>query len=404
MQFDVRALSPDHLMVRLTVDAHDESDVRRQMEIRGLFAASISPASGGLGIGLGNGLRLRGARRSRMSLTLFSQELLALLNAGLSIVECLEALLEKENNAAASAMLSSLLSGLRDGKRFSGVLAEQEALFPPLYIGIVRAAEDTSDLPHALTRYIAYQQRIDSVREKLVSAAIYPLILLAVGGAVSAFLIGYVVPRFAEVYQSAGRNLPWLSQLLLDWGQFATSHGNVLLPAAVLATFLFYRWLRNLHTRGGIAPLLARIPGVGERIKIMQLSRLYITLGMLLEGGISIVVAIDTVQGMVSADLRANLLASKHAIQSGQALSSAFETHGLSTPISLRMLRVGERSGGLGQMLTQSASFYDGEISRWIERFLRMFEPILMAAIGLIVGAIVVLLYMPIFDLAGGLT
>ena len=400
MQFDVRALSPDHLMVRLTVDAHDESDVRRQMEIRGLFAASISPVSGGLG----SSLRLRGTRRSRVSLTLFSQELLALLNAGLSIVECLEALLEKENNAAASAMLSSLLSGLRDGKRFSGVLAEQEELFPPLYIGIVRAAEDTSDLPHALTRYIAYQQRIDSVREKLVSAAIYPLILLAVGGAVSAFLIGYVVPRFAEVYQSAGRNLPWLSQLLLDWGQFATSHGNVLLPAAVLAAFLLYRWLRNLRARGGIAPLLARIPGVGERIRIIQLSRLYITLGMLLEGGISIVVAIDTVQGMVSTDLRANLLAAKHAIQSGQALSSAFETHGLSTPISLRMLRVGERSGGLGQMLTQSASFYDGEISRWIERFLRMFEPILMAAIGLIVGTIVVLLYMPIFDLAGGLT
>ena len=252
MQFDVRALSSEHLMVRLTVDAHDESDVRRQMETRGLYAAAISPVRSGLG----SGLRLRSARPTRLSLTLFSQELLALLNAGLSIVECLEALLEKESNTTASAMLSRLLSGLRDGKRFSGVLAEQDELFPPLYIGIVRAAEDTSDLPHALTRYIAYQQRIDSVRDKLVSAAIYPLILLAVGGAVSAFLIGYVVPRFAEVYQSTGRNLPWLSQLLLGWGQFATSHGAVLLPVALLAAFLLYHGMRRLLARGGIAPLL----------------------------------------------------------------------------------------------------------------------------------------------------
>jgi general secretion pathway protein F len=125
---------------------------------------------------------------------------------------------------------------------------------------------------------------------------------------------------------------------------------------------------------------------------------------MLLEGGISIVAAIDTVQDMVTVPLRANLVAAKQKIQSGLALSSAFDAHGLSTPISLRMLRVGERSGELGQMLTQSATFYDGEISRWIERFMRMFEPLLMTGIGLIVGVIVVLLYMPIFDLAGGMT
>jgi general secretion pathway protein F len=150
--------------------------------------------------------------------------------------------------------------------------------------------------------------------------------------------------------------------------------------------------------------VLTRVPGIGERVRIVELSRLYLTLGMLLEGGISIVAAMDTVQGMVTADMRTNLMATKQKVEMGLALSAAFDAHGLSTPISLRMLRVGERSGELGQMLTQSASFYDGEIGRWIDRFMRMFEPLLMAAIGLIVGIIVVLLYMPIFDLAGGLT
>jgi general secretion pathway protein F len=400
MQFNVRALTSEHSIVQLTVDARDESDVQRQMEMRGLYAAAITPARGGLT----RGLRLKTAQRTRVSLLLFTQELLALLKAGLSIVECLEALQEKENNAASSEMLSRLLAGLRDGKRFSGALAEQEQLFPQLYISIVKAAEDTSDLPHALSRYIAYQQSIDSVRGKLISASIYPLILLVVGGAVSAFLIGFVVPRFAEVYQGAGRSLPWLSQLLLGWGQFAAAHGRFLLPAALVAALLLYEGLRRLLARGGIAYLLTRVPGLGERVRIVELSRLYLTLGMLLEGGISIVAAIDTVQDMVTVPLRANLMAAKQKIQSGLALSSAFDAHGLSTPISLRMLRVGERSGELGQMLTQSATFYDGEISRWIERFMRMFEPLLMTGIGLIVGVIVVLLYMPIFDLAGGLT
>ena len=125
---------------------------------------------------------------------------------------------------------------------------------------------------------------------------------------------------------------------------------------------------------------------------------------MLAEGGITIVQAISTVQAMVSPRMQASLQQARADVEAGQPLSSAFERHQLTTPISLRMLRVGERTGDMGPMLTQSAAFYDGEISRWIERFTRTFEPLLMAAIGLVVGAIVILLYMPIFDLAGDIS
>jgi general secretion pathway protein F len=400
MQYDVRALSADHMMTALVIDAHDELDARRQVEARGLFVAAISPAS----TSAFGGILPRSAGSGHLSPVLFSQELLALLNAGLSIVECLEALLEKEPNAATRSVLSRLLAGLREGKRFSTVLSEQSELFPPLYIGIVKAAEGTSDLPRSLTRYIDYQQRIDAVRSKIISAAIYPLILLFVGGGVSFFLIGYVVPRFAEVYQGAGRDLPWLSQLLLSWGQFAGAHTRELLIGIGIALAMLFMTLRRFFAQGGIARLMAAIPGIGERARIYELSRLYLTLGMLLEGGISIVPAMETVHGMVTADIKTGLKNASESIQSGIPLSTAFEANRLTTPISLRMLRVGERSGELGQMLTQSAAFYDGEISRWIDRFTRTFEPLLMAAIGLIVGAIVVLLYMPIFDLAGSLS
>ncbi|MES2260829.1 MAG: type II secretion system F family protein [Pseudomonadota bacterium] len=394
MQFDVRTLSPEMVIGHLVVDGRDEADARRQVEARGLFVSAIHPVRGTLRPGKGKSL----------SLVLFSQELLALLTAGLGVVEALEALLEKEANPATRSVLGRLLGGLREGQRFSAVLAEQPELFPPLYVGIVKAAEGTSDLPRSLSRFIDYQQRIDLVRAKIVSAAIYPCILLLVGGGVSLFLITYVVPRFAEVYQGAGRNLPWMSQLMLNWGQFASAHTTMLLGGLGLGVAALVLGMRRLMAGGGIVSLLARLPGIGERVRIYELSRLYLTLGMLSEGGITIVHAIDTVQAMVSPAVQQGLKAARSDIESGQPLSTAFEANGLTTPISLRMLRVGERTGDMGPMLTQSAAFYDGEISRWIDRFTRTFEPLLMAAIGLVVGAIVVLLYMPIFDLAGDMS
>ncbi len=395
MQYKVRALSPDHLLSQITVDALDEQDARRQVELRGLFAAEVHQAAR---------LRSRGGAARHWSLVLFSQELLALLEAGLSIVEGLEALSEKEANDAVRSILERLLSGLRDGKRFSAVLAEQPALFPPLYVGIVKSAETTSDLPRSLARYLEYRQRIDSVRGKIVSAIIYPAILMLVGGGVAFFLIGYVVPKFAEVYQEAGRSLPFMSRLLMDWGRFASGHAVLLLSlcALILAALAF--GLRLAFSRGGIVRLLAMLPGFRSRVHIYELSRLYLTLGMLLEGGIPIVSAIETILAMVSADVAASLGRASEAVQAGTPLSDAFDLNGLTTPISLRMLRVGERSGQMGVMLTRSAAFYDDEIARWIDRFVRTFEPLLMAAIGIVVGGIVVLLYMPIFDLADSLS
>jgi len=395
MQFAVRTLAPDMRIASVLVDALDEADARRQVEARGLFVSAIEPVQAPL---------LRRQRGGKLSLVLFSQELLALLTAGLGIVEGLEALLEKETSPATRSVLERLLAGLREGKRLSTVMAAQPALFPPLYVGIVRAAEGTSDLPRALERYIEYQQRIDTVRAKVVSASIYPAILLLVGGGVSIFLMSYVVPRFAEVYQGAGRNLPWMSRLMLDWGQFAGRHAGGLFIGFAAFVALAAWAIRRALKQGGAARLLAKLPGIGERARIYELSRLYLTLGMLNEGGITLVNAIDTVQGMVSPGIAGGLKAARAAIEAGRPMSDAFEANGLTTPISLRMLRVGERTGSMGTMLTRSAAFYDGEIGRWIDRFTRTFEPLLMAAIGLVVGAIVVLLYMPIFDLAGDMS
>lgn len=296
-----------------------------------------------------------------------------------------------------------MLTHLREGQRLSGALAQQSYTFPPLFIGVVQAAEGTSDLPLALERYISYESRLQGLRHKISSAAIYPSILLGVGGAVALFLLGYVVPRFAGVYRGSGRPLPWASQLLLDWGQFATDHAvqfAVCLTSVLIAGIGAFR---HVIKTGGWWKLLSFLPGAQPRLQALELSRLYLTLGMLLEGGIPIARAMQLAEAVVSRNRVSDLQAAHLGVSQGASLSSAFEQQGLSTPISIRLLRVGEQTGQLGLMLSRTAVFYDNETSRWIERFTKMFEPILMATIGLVIGLIVILLYMPIFDLAGSL-
>lgn len=398
MRFEVRALSADNLIETHSVDAADAGEVGRLLQQRRLQPLSIKPAGGA-----GDSGRLPGRGRRSFSLLLFSAELLALLEAGLSLVETFEALLEKEGSPTARAVLERLTAHLREGLRFSAALARQPEVFPPLYVGIVRAAEGTGDLPHALARYIDYQTRLDAVRSKVLSAAIYPAILLAVGGAVTVFLMAYVVPRFAGVYQGSGRSLPWLSQLLLDWGELVSEHSDVVFGGLLVVALVAVFWLRHFILSGRWIVFLTRLPGIGERIRLIELSRLYLTTGMLLEGGIPILAALDIVGDTVSPTTREALRSARRTISDGGSLSEAFERCGLATPVALRLLRVGERSGQMGAMLTRSALFYEGESARWIERFAKVFEPLLMTAIGLLVGLIVVLLYLPIFDLAGAL-
>jgi general secretion pathway protein F len=391
-RYEVRALSAGTSIQTLQVDALDEADARVQVARLGLQIARLRP------------LRSLGQRGGAgFALVLFAQELLALLQAGLSIVEALEALCDKAAAPTTRAVLTRLLVAVREGRRFSAALAAQGGVFPPLFIGVVQASEGTSDLPQALERFLEYRRRVDAVRNKVSSAAIYPTILLGVGGMVTLFLVGYVVPRFAEVYEGSGRELPLLSRLMLGIGRFASAHAIELLLVTVALAALLVVVMRRLWHAGAIARVLATIPGLGERMRVFELARLYRTLGMLLGGGIPLVAAMATVDAVISPVWRTRLAAARGLIEAGTPLSLAFERCELTTPISLRLLAVGERSGELGSMLEQSASFHDGEIERWIDRFTRSFEPLLMAAIGLVVGVIVVMLYMPIFDLAGGL-
>ena len=178
--------------------------------------------------------KVLGGRRN-FPLLLFSQELLALLDAGLNLTEALATLHAKEQQPLAAEVLGQVLSALREGRNFSDVLASLPKHFPEVYVATVRASERTGDLPRALARYIAYQLQFEAIRKKLISAAIYPVMLLGVGGFVMLFLLGYVVPRFSAVYQSSGREMPWLSSVMLMVGKLIYDNWVLALAA------IFYR-------------------------------------------------------------------------------------------------------------------------------------------------------------------
>lgn len=393
MQFEVRAARPGAGVVKLDIEAESPEAALASVRAQGYAALGATPASA----------MRRKTRRGRFSLVLFCQELLALLAAGLSLIEGLETLAEKEHASEAGRILDRVLEHLYQGIPFSEALGRQPEVFPALFVATVRASEKTGDLGEALGRYVAYENQFDAVRKKVISASVYPVLLMAFGALVVLFLLGYVVPRFSQAFAESTVELPWASRLLIRWGELFAAHGaEFLLGLALVVGFGIWSLLQ-VETRRALVRLLWKVPALGERVRLYQLARFYRTLGMIQRGGIPLVTALDMAGGLLSSGLRDGLDRARLAVQQGQPLSRAFGDNGLTTPVARRMLRVGERSGRMGEMLERIGAFYDDEIARWVDMTSRLFEPALMVVIGLVIGLVVVLMYLPIFELAGNI-
>jgi len=393
MIFHIRALNAGG-RVSLRLEAASAAEAAAQARGDGLTVLRVRPD---------RGLESLFARRARFPLLLFTRELLALLSSGLTLIEALQTLLEKETRGEPRQVLTGVLERLNQGETFSAALGHFPEVFPPLYAASVRAAERSGDLAPALARYVAWQERLDTVRRRVISASIYPLMLLVLGGLVALFLIGFVTPRFASIYADNLQRLPWASRLLLGLGVWIDAHG---LGAALgfAGALLTFSWAASRPAaRTAAARLAWRLPGLGERLRVFQLTRFYRTVGMLLSGGTPILPALGLAAGLLTLELRARVAVAAGHIRAGQPISEAMQQAGLTTPVAGRLLRVGEKSGQMGEMMENIASFHDEETSRFVDSFTRVFEPLLMAVIGLLVGGIVVLLYLPIFELAGSI-
>ncbi len=394
MLFEIRALRQKEY-ISLRVEAASEQLAVSEAKSKGYTVFSAKPVS--------SGWMQSFSKRERFPLMLFSQEMLALIEAGLNVLEAIEALAEKEQRPEIRQTLQGVLRLLNEGQPVSVAMSSFPDAFPPLYVAALKASEKTGGMQDALKRYITYQGQVEQVKKKVISASIYPAMLLVVGGLVTLFLIGYVVPKFSHIYEDVGGELPFLSKVLMAWGGFIEDHGKTLLFALIAMIVSIVYLLSQKTVRIRIMSTLWKIPAIGERMRIYQLSRFYRSLGMLLIAGIPILSAMNMVADLLSPALRLKMKAAAEQIREGKTISAAMEQNDLSTAVALRMLRVGERSGSMGEMMERISSFYDEETARWIDWFTKLFEPLLMMVIGSVIGLIVLMLYMPIFDLAGSI-
>ena len=391
MRFRITALEQSQGVAVHELDALDEADAHRQALARGLRVLAVRTA------------RLKVSKRSRLSLVSFSNELVALLEAGLSLVEAIDALTEKERDESVRSLLEGLRRRLYEGQSLSVALGELPGAFTSLYVATVRASERTGAISEALRRFVTYQQQIDLLKKRLINASIYPAVLLAAGSLVVLFLVAYVVPRFSGIYEDIGGELPLASRVLMQWGRLLDAHGGAVLAGALAAFGLAAFGVTRPAFRAALGRLAARLPMVGYQLDLYQLARLYRTVGMLLRGGLPVVTALEMTGGLLAVASQPQLVAATRAVREGRGLADALTTHGLTTPVAERMLRVGERSGNMGEMMERVAAFYDEELSRFVDVATRLIEPVMMTVIGLVIGLIVVLMYFPIFELAGSI-
>ncbi|HRO55241.1 MAG TPA: type II secretion system F family protein [Nitrosomonas europaea] len=393
MRYTVRALLAGKGAVLLELDAASEAEVRNRISAQGGVILSIRRNFSGF-------LPRSG---SRFPLSDFSQELLALLTAGLSLVEGIETLVEKEEDSVTRELLQQILARLREGVTFSRALEFYPQVFPSLYVATIRASEQTGDLGEALSRYLVYQSQMDLVRKKLVGASIYPVLLLVLGGLVAIFLLVFVVPKFSAIYEDMGTDLPWMSMLLIEWGHLVQKNGWMLAGMAALFLTAALYTLSRPQIRAYLLRAVWRIPTIGERMRVYQLARFYKTLGMLLRGGIPVTQALEMVSDLLQPHFRPRVKTAAALIREGKAISSAMQSAELTTAVGSRMLRVGERTGMMGDMMERIGNFHDEEIGRWVEWMTKLIEPLLMAVIGTVIGGIIILMYLPIFELAGSI-
>jgi general secretion pathway protein F len=393
MEFEVRTLGAGGEISPLAINAASAEEACALAESQGLAVLSVRRGR--------NGKLL--SRKAGFPLILFTQELLALLKAGLNLLGAVATLTEKESRAEVRRVLEAILSSLNSGMTFSAALAEHPAVFPPLYVAAVRASEKSGGLGDALGRYVAFHSQLDVLRKKIVSASIYPALLIIVGGLVVLFLMGYVVPRFSAIYESAGKDIPLLSRLLLQWGLLVEQHRGWLMAGFAGGAAGVVHTLSRENFRNRLLAQAKSLPGVGEHLRVFQLARFYRTLGMLLRSGIPLLNALEMSADLLQGDYRERLKRAAADIQEGKSISHAMDGNGLTTPVAARLLRVGEQTGQMGEMMEHIAEFHDEEMGRWVEWFTRLFEPLIMAFIGLFIGIIVVMMYLPIFELAGSL-
>lgn len=395
MRYQLRVLKHGLVPYHTVLNAASQDEARYQAEQQGLTVLQVKPQT--------TPMRFLAQGTAAFPLVLFCQEFRVLFEAGLSVSEVLETLIAKETNTTTAQVLQALLTAVSEGKTLSQAFSLHAEVFPSLFTATVSAAETTGDLPEALLRYSQYLESVDLLKKRIINASVYPAIVVGFGLLVLLFLIIYVIPKFSKIYETQVHSVSTSTQLLLKIGTFSQQYGVYIMLLFALAVIFMLSMLTQPHIRAKLYGQLWRIPYLGEKMRIYHLSRFYRTFSMLLKSGIPVLNGLSMVDSLMGAGLTSNLQQAKKHIAEGQSFSQALNAAELTTPVALRLFNVGEKTGTLDQMMERTASFHEDQMLRWVDRFTKIFEPALMALIGVLIGGIVLMMYMPIFELASGI-
>ena len=332
---------------------------------------------------------------------LFNQELLALVRAGLPIVQSLDIMLERQKNVRFREILSQIREKITSGVALSDAFASYGELFPAIYSTSIRAGERSGDLEGVLKRFLKYQKMIVNLRKKVVSAMIYPSVLVAMTVGMVFVMLTFVIPKFAEFFTGFGAELPWFTVLMINVATIMRENVWLVLGSVIVASFLLRRWAGTTSGRLLWDRVKLRLPLVGgvlHRFAIMQFTQ---SLGTLLSGGTPMVPAIEIASESVTNQLVATRIAGVvQNVREGEPLWRSLDSTGVMSDLAVEMIKVGESTGALTEMLANVSEFYDEEIESRLARLVSAIEPVILVFMGLVIGVLLYAFYLPLFRLS----
>jgi type IV pilus assembly protein PilC len=399
LEFQYKASRCDGTIVESRMVSDNESSVRAQLDQQGLLVLSLqSSKTSALGLGRGR----FGQRLSLREFLVFNQEFLALIKAGLPILKTFDLLAERATNACFQTSLQGIRREIRGGASISEAMALYPSHFAELYRATLRSGEHTGALADVLQRYITYLKMVIGVREKVVKALAYPVFLIVVGFAVVAFLLVYVMPTFADIYSQSKAELPGPTKLLLSVVQSIDQWLPWALGGLAAAVLTISYWIRTPHGRVQFDRLSLHVPVLGDILRKNAIIRMARTLSAILGGGIPLLNALEITGGAMTNRVVAQALQRTTArVRDGMGLAASLQKERLLPQMMLEMIEVGETTGALEPLLRDVAEFQEAELDLRLNQLTTWIEPVLLLIMGVIVGGLVVVMYLPVFEMAG---
>jgi len=399
MEFVVRVGTPEGRVTEQVHHARDESALKSDLLKKGLHVFEVRQK--GMALGLPS---WRGRRRKIPPATflVFNQELAALLKAGLQLLQGLELMLERQRDPQLRTVLGDVRDRIKSGQDLSDAFAAYGDVFPPLYSSSLKAGERTGELEQVIRRFIRYQKLVLEARKKVVSALVYPTVLVLLSIAMIIVMTVVVVPKFTIFFRDLDVELPLITRITLAFSDFLTGNWYWLVPALVVAVVALRRWLATESGRLARDIYLLKVPlagGIARRFALGEFTR---SLSTLLGGGIPLVSALEiAVSAVGNLHIRRTLAPTIQQVREGKPFYGALETTELFEALEIDMVKVGEATGSLDTMLGSVAEFIDEQIETRMARLLTLVEPLMLVFMGLIVAMLLISIYVPLFNSIG---